>query len=439
MRGSLLNVFAWTLFGKIGQQASGFIVGALITRALGTTGRGVFAEAQTWIQMSIALFGLSLDTAIYHFANRERYPVSDGVRLAITLTLTTGASLLAGTAMVLGARIFPDKLSSAAAAEIPLMFAAVVTTLMAVNLVTLAQALGRVKLAAAISTGQGVVNLGLVLVAYAAHAVDLRLALLAVVATQLVGVVGGLIGFVRANGISFDGLTLKLVMGFIAVGLKQHVGTVASFIYTRLNILIVFHYSGAEQTGFLATAWVLAFGIFAMFGSFQLALYPRVLHNADDFTITIRSMRLSFYVGLVFVLPLIAGARLILSAYGGGAFVDAAPTFRLLLLASWVMFLSSLGAPYVIKAGTFFVSSGIAVVVGVVSIAANFLLVRKFEAVGAGAATLLSVTVGFGLALALLAMISKRSPMGVFVPDFRAEWEAVRRLLAARSFRGSES
>src|SRR5688572_22190303 len=137
MRVRLLNAFAWTLLGKFGQQLSGLLVGALLTRALGPSGRGIFAEIQTWIGVSVALFGCSFDVAVYHFANRERYPVSDGVRLTLVTAISALAGVIGGATMVCFAALMPEKLSSEATSSMPLMVAAVVATLLALNLTTL--------------------------------------------------------------------------------------------------------------------------------------------------------------------------------------------------------------------------------------------------------------------------------------------------------------
>lgn len=434
MRRGLLSSFVWTFAGKLGQQGSAFIVGALITRGLGTVGRGFFAEVQTWIGMAIALFGLSLDTAIYHFANQERYPVGNGVRLAITVTASLIAAFLAAGLMVAGGWLRPDKISPEAAAQLPLMFAAVVATVLATNLITLGQALGRVKLAAAVSMVQGAVNLAIVAAAFWAGEIDLRLALLAVVATQAIGATGAMVGFMRTERATFQGITKALLTSFVGAGLRLHIGTVAVFLYVRFNFLIVFHFCGAEETGLLATAWTLAFGLFGMLGSFQLALYPRVLHSSDDLEITIRSLRLGLYVGFLFVVPLLISAKWLLRWYGGSSFEAAAPTFRLMTLAAWVMFLASLAAPYLVKAGALLASSACAIVVGIASVGGNLLLVPRLQAEGGGMATLLAVTLNFALSLGLVALVAGKSPMAFLAPEFRAEWVAARHLLATLSW-----
>jgi hypothetical protein len=57
MEGEIKNV---TLIG------AGFITAAMINRSLGPSLRGVYAEMQTWMGLFAVLFGISMDTAIYH-------------------------------------------------------------------------------------------------------------------------------------------------------------------------------------------------------------------------------------------------------------------------------------------------------------------------------------------------------------------------------------
>ena len=87
--------FAWLFSSKTSFIITSFFTGALINRALGPSGRGVLAEIQTWVHLFMVIFGLSIDTAVYHFSNRRRYKFDDSVRLTTVLVLNVVLSLLA--------------------------------------------------------------------------------------------------------------------------------------------------------------------------------------------------------------------------------------------------------------------------------------------------------------------------------------------------------
>ena len=115
-----------------------------------------------------------------------------------------------------------------------------------------------------------------------------------------------------------------------------------------------------------------------------------------------RALRLGFYGWGAATLALAALAEPILLVYGGGEFRGAATVFRVLLLSSWLLPLSSLIAPYLVKAGAFGLASASAVALGVISIGLNLLLIPRHAGLGAALATALTCAVGFVMALAML-------------------------------------
>jgi len=426
---SLLSSFFWTLAGRLSAQASGLVMAALVNRALNPGGRGSLAGIQAWVGLFAALFGFSLDTAIYHFANREKYPYADSTRLALVLVATTCTCVMAAGGFAALTIIWPEQVSGEAAAHLFWVLVLLVTTIAGTNLIAFGQALGRVQLAAGMGIAQAVINVGLVVPAYVYHAIDLRYALLVSFLVQFAGLFLGATVLLHAYRPSFSGVTWAGLWTLVGAGLRYHTGTVACFAYTKLNQLTVQHHCGDIQTGLLAVALTLSFGLFGIFGAFQMALYPRVIHSADDFSITVRSMRLTFYAGLVVVLPLIVLSRYILRFYGGGQFEGAVWMLRMLVPAAWMMTISGLAAPYCVKSGAFGLTSASAVALGVISVIASHFLVPLFRGEGAAAATLLTLATGTIMTLGMLRWLGGRSPLGMFIPDFRDEWRFVRTLL----------
>jgi PST family polysaccharide transporter len=190
------------------------------------------------------------------------------------------------------------------------------------------------------------------------------------------------------------------------------VATVATFLYMKLNQVLVFRMSGAQEAGLFAAALNLSFAFAFIPTTFQNALYPRVIHGADDFEVTVRALRLGFYGWGAATLALAALAEPILLVYGGGEFRGAATVFRVLLLSSWLLPLSSFIAPYLIKAGAFGLASASAVALGAISVGLNLLLIPRHAGLGAALATALTCAAGFAMALALLRHVAGRNPLG---------------------------
>src|SRR3712207_1462392 len=67
---------------------------AIINRTLGPEGRGDYAEITSWIAIFVAVFGLSIAPAIYHFSNETKYGYSRGELMGTILGLWGSSSVL---------------------------------------------------------------------------------------------------------------------------------------------------------------------------------------------------------------------------------------------------------------------------------------------------------------------------------------------------------
>ena len=85
---NLKRDFIWMLSSRTFAIAAGFLAAALINRALGPSMRGVYVEIQTWIGLFAVIFGISMDTAIYHFANKSLYGTDDKARFMTIFLLS---------------------------------------------------------------------------------------------------------------------------------------------------------------------------------------------------------------------------------------------------------------------------------------------------------------------------------------------------------------
>lgn len=403
--------FSWLLASRIAVMGAGLVTGGLINRALGPAGRGVLAEMQTWVGLFAVLCGVSLDSALYHFANRERYGDDDRRRFVTTVRLILLTALAAAAALAAFVRLRPGAVSPETAALLAPLCLLLAATMLASNLAVFFQALGQVRFAAGLGIAQGAAYLCLVGGVAAAGALELETVVLALIAQQAVALAVVAVRAWRA-GLWHGAFSGEMARGILGAGARQHVATVATFLYMKLNQVLVFRIAGAQEAGLFAAALNLSFAFAFIPTTFQNALYPRVIHGADDFEVTVRALRLGFYGWGAASLALAALAEPILLVYGGGEFRGAATVFRVLLLSSWLLPLSSLIAPYLIKTGAFGLASASAVALGAISIALNLLLIPRHAGLGAALATALTCAVGFVMALGLLRHLARRSPLG---------------------------
>ncbi|HEX8949591.1 MAG TPA: oligosaccharide flippase family protein [Dissulfurispiraceae bacterium] len=407
---SLKRNFIWMLSSKTTLVLAGLFTAALINRSLGPSGRGVFAEIQTWITLFAVLFGLSMDTAIYHFANRELYAYEDKSKFITVCGLSIVLSVIAVSGLNLFAALRQEAFSSKATEYLVLLDCLLISTILATTLTVFFQALGNMKFSACVGMVQALLSSAIIGGAYFAGMVDIRLAILSLTAVQSVTLVV-LFGGALKSGFLGGNFSRKLAAELIAAGLKQHVATIAVFIYTRINQLMIFKYCGEAEAGIFAVAQTLAFGFMFFPLTLQTVLYPRVIHSSDDYEVTIRSLRLGFYGWGAGVALITVCAKPLLLLYGGNSFLPSVAMFRTLMVAAWLLPLSSLVAPYCIKVGAFNACSASAVVLGIISMGLNFFLIPAYSGNGAALATALTCVAGFFLSLFLLWYLTRRNPL----------------------------
>jgi O-antigen/teichoic acid export membrane protein len=206
-----------------------------------------------------------------------------------------------------------------------------------------------------------------------------------------------------------------------SAGWKQHVATISTFVYTKINQLILFRYCGEAATGVFSVSLTIALALMFIPQTFQTVLYPRVIHGEDDYEVTVRALRVGFYLWGLMVLGIMLLARPILLVYGGPQFFPSVNLLRILMVGAWFLPLSSLVAPYCVKIGAFNACSASAVILGLVSIALNFLLIPKFAALGAALATSFTCILGFSLSLLLLWCLTRNNPL-VFL---KMNWKGI--------------
>ncbi len=397
------------LGSKTVAMSAGFITAAMINRALGPSGRGIYAEMQTWVGLFAVLFGMSMDTAIYHFANKSLYGPDDRSRWMTTFSLSLTYGLFAAAALtgfVLG---WPEQVSSETFKYLIVLDILLIATILTGNLIIFLQAMGDIRYSGVIGVVQGVTNILVVGYAYWVDSLDISIVLISVLIIQGITFLLLLAKF-RRNDLLSGRFSKDLAKGIIAAGLKQHIATIATFVYTKINLLIVFRYCGESNAGMFAVSLSAAFYLMFIPMTFQTALYPRVIHATDDYEITIRSLRWGFYCWGGIVLLMILLAKPILFIYGGRNYLPAVATFRILMIAAWFLPLSSLVAPYCVKIGAFYAMVITAVILGLIGVVLNLYLIPNFSGTGAALATASTCMIGFLISLFLLGYLSKRNP-----------------------------
>lgn len=406
--------FAWMAISKAIVMVVAFISGSIIVRSLGPANQGIYAEIQTWVALFTTLFSLSIDSAIYHFANRVRYGTDERSRFITILSLSLIYSLIATLSLIASVVIWTHQFSVKVHDYIGLLIVLLVITMIVNSLTTFFQAMGNIRFSAIIGLVQVVICLGVVGLGYAGNCITVLFAVTNLIVGQVSALVM-LIGYSLKSGYALGSFSKDIAKGMILAGAKQHIATISTFVFLRINQLIVLRYSGEAEAGLFAVSLTLASAVLFFSPVFQTVLYPRVIHSEDDYQVTIRSLRLGFYGSGLFIILVILFSKPLILLYAGHHFAQSIVIFRILTVGFWLMSLSSLVAPYYVKSGAFIPASFSAVFLGIISVGLNFALIPRYAGIGAAIATLATCAIGFCFVLTLLWYISKRNPLEFIV------------------------
>ena len=145
---NLKGNFTWMLISKIFIMLAALLTGALINRSLAPFNRGIFAEIQIWIDLFIIIFGISMEAAIYHFANKTLYNYDDKTKLATIFFMTFVYSIIAALVLKYCILYWPQKFSSALVNSLALISMLLISTMLVANLTVFLQAIGNMKFSA---------------------------------------------------------------------------------------------------------------------------------------------------------------------------------------------------------------------------------------------------------------------------------------------------
>jgi len=421
---SLKHNFFWLIISKSILMIAGFFTASLINRALGPFGRGIYAEMVTWIGLFSVIFGLSMDSAIYHFANRVLYPVDDKIKFMTTFFLLFIYAFLATIFLNLFIFFFPKQVSIETFKYVWLLDILLIVTMFSANFNIFFQALGKIKFSALVGIIQAFVGIIILSLSYLKGLINLKYVIIYLTIFQLVALFMFLSAFMKLN--FFSGKFSKnIAKGIINAGLKQHPATISTFIYTKINQLILFKYCGEFDTGIFSVSLNLIFSLMTIPMTFQTVLYPRVIHSNDDYEITVKAIRVTFYWWGMFIIFSMIFAKPIILLYAGKNFLPSVNILRILLASAWFLPLSSLLAPYYVKSGAFIIASFSAIILGIISIGLNLFLIPIYKTIGAALATSITTLIGFIMTLLFLWYLSKRNPLVVFRPEFKKDFNEI--------------
>ena len=223
------------LGSKLAVMALGLFTAGMVNRSLGPQGRGVYAEMQTWIALFAVIFGLSLESAIYHYANRTRYGDDDNSKFVTALCLSLGVSLLGALGLGLFVALFPGQTSPDTVKYLLFLVILLIVTMWGSNLSVFAQAQGAIRFASVAGFVQSICTLLIILYGYSTDSITVLYVVICAIAGQSVYFAAFFGNFLR-NGTIKGSFVRSIARGMVKAGGKQHIATIATFVYTRINV-----------------------------------------------------------------------------------------------------------------------------------------------------------------------------------------------------------
>lgn len=331
--------------GSIVVQVANVATGLVLARSLGPHDRGVLAAVMIWPALVAMLAGMGVaDAVAYSVARkRERLGVVTGTALVIGLAQAAAACLVA-VAVILVAL---DDLSSGDRRAAYLYLALVPLNILALYLMAVLNGLQRFVSFQVIRASGVFVTLVCLAGLAAAGMVSVQTAVASYIAANVVALVlaGARLRLVVSEPLAVSKRISRSLLGY---GLRSHVGSVAGFLNTRLDQLVISVVLAPAKLGLYAVSVTLT-SITTLVGSSVANVgLPALAHISDEGRRR-RAARdlvaLTFLISVVVSVPLVIFMPALVALLFGPSWSGAVGPARVLLLGAVLLSTSqALGA-----------------------------------------------------------------------------------------------
>lgn len=405
----LVRHIIFTAGMRVASLGLGLASTVVIARMLGPSGQGVVAVLWFVGGLAVQLGNLGLHATATYFVAQER------ARLRPVVTLSVAQSALVGGVLALLLMRLghgrPDWFAGVAPDYVTLFALAVPFMLAALFFQSTLLGLERIRAYNGIETGGRALLLLLLLITLVALRAGLVMAVVSVVATQILVCLGYGIALRRA-GAEWQ---LRFPSGFVSAalgyGVKAYFTALFAFLVIRSDIFLVNYLRGTTAAGFYSVAVSLADQALLLPTIIGAMLFPAVARRQQAREqLTLQVSRQTVAAMLLLVVVLAVAARPVLWLLYGPAFLESAPAFHWLLPGIFLLsveivlaqHLAALGFPralvYVWLAGF------------LLNLPLNLVLIPRWGIVGAAVAS--SLSYGF-VFVAVLRMFLARTQTGL--------------------------
>lgn len=411
------NLIARTFGSKILVAGLGAAASVVLARALGPTGRGAYAVAVAYASVAMILGHLSVEQAhIGAWSDEARRPTIVASTRLLGVANGAWATVLALLLAPIALGGLDRSVGIALTGVIPLTVVLYLTSVW-----VLRGMMKRVNTARVLSA---VAQLGLL----AGLALVGRLTVEAVVGVWVGVAVLHAALLLRGFGGSKGAVDRRALLDLELTGARYHLGSMATFLLWRIDVLVLAALSTNRQVGLYSLAVTVAELVYLVTDSIAQVTLPRRLEGSLALTVetSARVARLSTLAALGIALALAATAPFLIPVVYGQEFAASVPA--LLALTPGVVALAAskpLGA-VLVRCHRPMLVSAINLAGLAVNLALNFLLIPRFAAVGAALASTAAYGVLALLSMGLAQRLAGLRP-GALIPRWSEVWALSRR------------
>jgi O-antigen/teichoic acid export membrane protein len=414
----LARSFTLNLLGQVSSLALGFVASIMLARWLGPADRGLLA-----LMLTVSHFGYILTSGGLPLS--VQYHASRGARHGSLLGTTLAYGAVQFTVLVPLFWFLRDPIADLFAGGRGGALWAFVAVLIVLNFLqwtTANQLAGMLRygLYNGLFTASRIVYLGVVVALLTVAGLGVSAGLLATAAAALVVLGGALLVVVREERPRFD---LGLLRNMLRYGTRAQVGTIFQSMNYRLDVIILQFFRPLREVGYYVVAQVVAELATTLSSAFRLSVTSLVSREEGDDGHTTRGAihHHGIMAGFSILLLLIAGPLLILIAFGSQFRPALVPMF-ILLPAMWFAGTGTVVAADLAGRGRPGVTSALAGLAVVVTVALDLILIPPFGINGAALASVVSYVLYGTTGLIALRRVSGIPIRELVVPtraDFR--------------------
>jgi O-antigen/teichoic acid export membrane protein len=392
------------------------VVLLLSARFLGPEGRGQVAVITTWVGFFSVLAGLSLGQVALRRLSHDGSGSRLGELTGSLLFLAVALSTLGWLAAAFSGLVWPQLFRGLPLSALILGFLALPFLVWEQYGSSLLAGLGRlVTYNRSQVVGRTFSVVAVLILALVSHT-SVASILAAILVGEMIVAMGG-IGVLAAGARARNQAcrpTFNETRELLRGGFQLHLSAVGTFLVSSANILVLNHYQGPIQAGHLQLASQLAAALLVVPYAASMVVFATVTQKGPDLAWPENRRLLRHMMTIMAAIAAVAAvaAAPVIHFVLGEAYLPSVQPFQWLMLCLLGMTFSTLMTPQWIGRGYFKLAAGVTFGVGLVGLAANFMLIPDYGIDGAIAALVVTQIIAVLVNIGMVRHCSRKATGG---------------------------